>query len=293
MKRTSTGSTVFDIANQVLLVIFCLTIIYPFWDMFLLSFSDPDTATSLGFRLWNKEWRLDAYRYVVADGQIFTAYANTIFRTVAGTFLSLIVLLLAAYPLSKRELPFRSTITIFFLVPMFFSGGLIPFYLLIRGLGLLNTRAVLVVPTLFSVFSMLIVRNFIMAMDKGLEEAAFIDGASYFYVLIKIMIPLSKPVLATVALWAAVGHWNSWFDAMIFANDRRLIVLQLLLRRLLDIQQRDTELMRAMEQLHQFKVVPLTVRAATILLTIGPIIVVYPFLQRYFIKGIMIGSLKG
>ena len=221
------------------------------------------------------------------------AYGNSIFRTVVGTFLGIAFTLAAAYPLSKKRLPGRNVMTITILVTMFFGGGLIPTYLLIRRLGMLDSRWVLIVPTMTAGFHVIIMRNFIMTIDEAYEEAAFMDGANYLQVLLRIIIPLSKPVIATVALWKGVYHWNAWFDAWIYIRSESKIVLQLLLRRLLQ------DIAQTMERLKAFRVEedqPLpteAVKAAISLLTIGPIILVYPFLQRYFVKGIFIGSLKG
>ena len=275
------------------MVIFAFLVVYPFWDLFLLSFSDQLASSSLGFRFWIKDWHTDAYRFIFTNNSVYTAYYNTIHRTVIGTALSLIVVLLAAYPLSKKNLPFRNYITIFFLIPMFFSGGLIPTYLLIRSLNLLDKRWVLIIPSLINIFNIVIVRNFLMAMDSELEEAAHIDGASYFKILWVIVAPLSKAVIATVALWTMVGHWNSWFDALIYTRRESLIVLQLLVRKMIIMQIGDTHSLQAFERMRETRIPTAAVRAATIIVTIGPIIIAYPFLQKHFVKGIMIGSLKG
>ncbi|NJD01299.1 MAG: carbohydrate ABC transporter permease [Ruminiclostridium sp.] len=178
---------------------------------------------------------------------------------------------------------------------MFFSGGLVPYYFLIKGLGLMDSLWVYVIPQMVGLFNILLVRNFLMSLDKGLEESAFIDGAGYMTILFKIIMPLSKPVLATIALWTAVGQWNTWFDSLIFITDDRKIVLQLVIQRMLRSMLdfgRDIEAFRHVAGVNT-QIYANNVRAATILVTIGPIIFTYPFLQKYFIKGIMIGSLIG
>jgi len=222
---------------------------------------------------------------------IWTAYSNTIFRTVAGTGLAVFFTFCGAYPLSKKSFPLRKTFTIILMVTMFFNGGLIPGYLLIRNLGMLDTYWALIIPGMLSAFNIYLVRNFIQTIPASLEESAEIDGASHFQILMKIIIPLSTPILATIALWAAVGYWNEWFAAMIYTRDTKFEVLQLLLRRVMN---------RATVQGIFRSITPgmrrpdtMSVRAATLMVTIGPILFVYPFLQRYFVKGIMIGSLKG
>lgn len=294
-KRVRHGSLWFDILNYTVLFIIALAMIYPFWDTIIKSFADSTETVSLGFRLWNDSWSLTSYKYILGDGRILTAYQNTIIRTIVTTVLMMCTTMLAAYPLSKKDLPGRNIFTIYFLITMFFSGGLIPSYLLMKSLGLLNSLAVLILPSAFSVYNMIIVRNYLMSLDNALEEAAFIEGAGYFTVLTKIMVPLSKPVLATIALWAAVGSWNAWFDAMIYNREGRLMVLQQFLRTLVaDTQSAaDAQSLRAFNQLNEQKIVTTSVQSAAIMLTIGPIILVYPFVQKHFVKGIMIGSLKG
>ncbi|WP_239633755.1 carbohydrate ABC transporter permease [Paenibacillus sp. H1-7] len=287
-----TRFTLFDTLNIAWISMFSLAVLYPFWQTFVLSFSDANGASTLGFHLWPDQWVTDAYQFVFTFQNITTAYLNTIVRTVVGTLLNVSLTLLVAYPLSKRDLPYRNYFTAFFLIAMFFSGGLIPNYLLIKNLGLLDNRLALILPGAVNVFSIIIMRNYLMTIDKGLEESAFMDGAGYFKILTSIIIPLSKPVIATVALWSAVGHWNAWFDAMIYIRDPSKTVLQMIVRQMmvaLDLSQTqfggggmsNTNLLLS------------NVRAATVMISIGPIILVYPFVQKYFIKGIMIGSLKG
>ncbi len=285
---------IFDILNIVFMFLFCITIIYPFWDVIRLSIEDNGAIKSIGFRLWNSKNTLEAYDYLIFhDGLILRAYANTLFRTVVGTGLSLIVTLAGAYSLSKRNLPGRNALTFFYLVTMFFSGGLIPSYILIRSVGLYDSIWVYIVPGLLSVYNMIIMRNFLMAMDAGIEESALIEGAGYVRILFSIIVPLSTPVIATIALWNAVGHWNAWFDSMIYTKGTRLIVLQMLIRRATEALD---SVGSAIYSFNDEKLAELereNVQAATIILTIGPIVLTYPFLQKYFVKGIMIGSLKG
>ena len=293
--KVKRGSKAFDVFNYVFLIGFSICVLYPFWDTIVKSFADSSASTSLGFSLWNEKWSLASYRYIINDGRIFTAYINTIIRTLLATILQLATTMLAAYPLSKRDLPGRNAFTIYFLFTMFFSGGLIPSYLLIKSLNLMNTRWVLIIPGMFGVYNMIIMRNYLMSIDSALEEAAFIEGAGYGTILLKIVIPLSKPVLATIALWTAVSNWNAWFDAMIYCRDGNLMVLQQFLRTMVaDTQSAaDANSLRAFNELSEQKIIAATVQCAAIILTIGPIILVYPFIQKHFVKGIMIGSLKG
>ena len=293
-KAIRRGSLAVDILIYAFFVVFCLLIIYPFWDTIVLSFADPTKTSSLGTHLWNKVWSLSSYKYVIEEGRLLTAYVNTVIRTVVTTVGALVMTMLAAYPMSKKDLPYRNVFTFFFLFTMYFGGGLIPTYLLMRDIHLLNTRWVLIIPGMFGVYNMIIMRNYLMSIDKALEESAFIEGANYITVLVKIIVPLSKPVIATIALWVAVGNWNAWYDCMIYIRDPKLVVLQQLLRDL--VTQQDSGNATSMAYFNDLADKPIstpTVRAATILLTIGPIVIIYPFIQKYFVKGIMIGSLKG
>jgi putative aldouronate transport system permease protein len=294
-QRKSTADAIFDVLNGLFLILLCLTVVYPFWVTLLTSFADAKEATSLGLHVWIGHWYLDAYKFALSKyGNVPTAYLNSIHRTVIGTVLTVLVVLLGAYPLSKRELPGRGVMTVYLLVTMFFSGGLIPSYLLIRNLGLYDSRWALILPGMAGAYNIIIVRNFLMTVDKAFEEAAFIEGANYLQILIRVMIPLSKPVIATVALWTAVGHWNAWFDALIYLNTESKIVLQLLLRRLMQEMTLLAEQMNRFGALDEKRELPSEgVKAAITILTIGPIVAAYPFLQKYFIKGIFMGSLKG
>lgn len=294
MKR-GVGGRIFDIFNHIFLFLFALTIIYPFWTTILTSFSNANEATSLGLHIWIKEWSTASYQYAFTRyGNALTAYGNSIFRAVFGTLLVLIFTTAMAFPLSKRDLPFRSGFVIYMLITMFFSGGLIPTYLLIRGLGLIDNRLVLIIPGMVGGFNVIIMRNFMMTIDKAYEEAAFIDGANYLQIITRVIVPLSKPVMATIALWAMVGHWNAWFDALIYMRSESKIVLQLLLRRMM--QEMELLIRNNLDEFRLEREVELpseALKAAVAMLTMGPILLVYPFLQRYFIKGILIGSLKG
>ena len=291
--RKSTASRIFDAGNFVFLFLFSLTILYPFWNLFLTSFSPVEEVTSLGMHVWIKNWTASSWGYVFQENQVGRAYLNTLYRVVFGTSLTLFVTFTGAFALSKRDLPGRGFITFLYIFTLFFSGGLIPSYLLIRSLGLINTRLVLILPTALSVYYIVISRNFRMTIDRALEDSAIVDGAGYWTILFRIILPLSKPVLATIALWAAVAHWNAWFDALIYINEKKMRVLQLLIRDML-VYLTSQELDEYMDDLNLEEFIPpQSVRSVTILITIGPIVLVYPFVQRYFVKGVMLGSLKG
>lgn len=285
--------SLFNIFNITGFVVFSILVIYPFWQTIVISFSDATANSSLGLNLWPDKWITDAYEFIFSYENIMRAYLNTIIRTVSGTILIVIFTVLAAYPLSKKDLPYRNFFTIFFLVAMFFSGGMIPDYLLIKNLGLLDSSLSLILPSAVNVFFIIIMRNYFMTIDKGLEESAIMDGASYFTILTKIIIPISKPVIATIALWAAVYHWNEWFAALVYIQDDSKTVLQLVVRDMMTAMDHSSSQMGGGGGMANSELLLSNVRAATVIISIGPIVLIYPFVQKYFIKGIMIGSLKG
>ena len=294
LRRRGTGAVAFDAFNVVMLTLFVLTIVYPFWTTILLSFSSPSEATTLGFHIWIDTWTTSAYQFAFSRyGRIDIAYRNSVLRTVLGTAITLVITFMAAYPLAKRNLPGRRLMTGYVLVTMFFSGGLVPLYLLVRSLGLINTLWSLVLPHVAMGYYIVILRNYIMSIDHAYEEAALMDGANYPEILLRVILPLSKPIVATIALWSAVFHWNAWFDALIYIRDESKIVLQMLLRRLIqDLRLIQDDMYGFMDET-MLELPTEAVKAAIAIITIGPIVLGYPFVQRYFIKGIFVGSLKG
>ena len=293
--RRGVGGFAFDLGNTLVMALFAFTILVPFWIMLVLSFTPNEWANDLGLKLWTREWSFATYQFSLSSyGDVVTAYGNSIFRTILGTAAILVATVAAAYPLSKTRLPGRTFMTVVVLITLFFSGGFITLYLVVRGVGLLNSRWALILPTMANGFYILIMRNFLMTIDDAYEEAALMDGANYLQILTRVMLPLSKPVLAVIALWAAVLHWNEWFHALLFINDESKLVLQLILRRMMFLLTSD-ELFDMLDWADQQGIILPTkaVRAAVMLLTIGPIVLAYPFLQRYFVKGIFVGGLKG
>lgn len=285
----------FDILNYTILMLLTILFLYPFWQTLVISFSKATFVMTLGLKFYPQGGVvLESYKLVFKNDLIYTGYANTLFRVIIATILTVFVTYFGAYSLSKKKIPYRNSITVFILIPMFFSGGLIPSYLLIHSLGLIDSRWALILPGLASTWNLIIARNFITTIPESLEESAFIDGAHPLIVLFKIMIPLSMPIIAVIALWTAVSHWNSWFDAMIYLNSREKMVLQQILRRLLIENDVTLESLKSRIMSHtREEIIPETLKAATIMVTIIPIILFYPFLQKYFVKGMFIGSLKG
>ena len=289
------GSRIFDVCNVIFMIAFCITIFVPFWDVVVRSFSRAQDISYMHINLFPKVWTLDAYKYCFQDNEIITAFIVSVLRTIIGTAIHAIVCCMAAYSLTRTEMPFRKFITAVLLIPMFFSAGMIPAYLNMKRLGLLNNFLVYILPTGFSIYNTIIIRNYFFSIDKGMEEAASIDGASQVRIFSSIIMPLSKPVIATVALWQMVGQWNAWFDNMVYCRrSANLTTLQYLLRRMLDSLTTSTASSTGMEAMGALvDTNPDTIKAATTILVVLPIVAVYPFLQKYFVQGIMVGAVKG
>lgn len=286
-----------DLLNNFILILFCASILYPFIYLINLSLSTADGLYSaqLSFFFWPEGFTVEAYRKFLSMNFVLTGYFNTIFRTVAGTCLSLLVMAFAAYPLSKKYLPHVKIYTTFFIITIFFSGGLIPSYLLIRNLHLLDNIWVLVLGPLVNAFYVLILRNFFMNIPEELEESSRIDGAGDVRIFFQIIVPLSIPALATIGLWQAVSHWNAWFDSLIYISSTEKHVISVHIRRLVIEQNALLNEMLSGVTYQQKKNMPTpeSMRAAAIMVTIIPILCVYPFIQKYFVKGVMVGSVKG
>ena len=264
-----------------------LIMLYPFWYILVGSVSSVEHIYSGRFLLWPDEFRTDAYTFMLKNKNVAASFLNSLFVTSIGTIISMTLSYMGAYVLSKRYLPARKILTIFLVFTMLFSGGLIPLYLLVNKIGLINRIWALILPTCLSTYYIIIMRNFLMTIPETLEEAAEIDGAGQLKIMMRIYLPLSAPILATVILFYAVGYWNSFFYATIFLNDSQYWTLQVLLRELV--------LMSNAAALDSASGTVLTENAkmALIIITSVPIIIVYPFLQRYFVKGMLVGSVKG
>lgn len=268
-----------------------ITTLVPLLQAATISLSPPEVVNRYGFHLFPTKFDFSGYESVFNYSVIWTSYGNTIVRTLLGTAISLVLTFLGAYPLSKRSLPNRKLWTGVIVLTMFFSGGLIPSYLLIKNIGLMNSVWALVLPGAVSAFMLLIVRNFIAGLPESLEESAKIDGANEIVVLFRIVLPLSLPIIATVGLYSGVGHWNAWFDSMIYIQDEGKQVLQMILRRIL-LEGQDVA-SESGSGSHAAVVNSETVKMAALIVSILPILLVYPFLQKYFVKGTLMGSVKG
>lgn len=290
----STASKVFDAANALFMILFCITIIFPVWDVVVRSLSSPTDISLSKFNFLPKQINFDAYKYCLDDNSIFIALRTSIARTVLGTVIHLFEVSLAAYALTREQLPFIKVIQAYLIIPMFVGAGTIPAYLNMQSLGLTNSFWVYVLPTAFSMYNCIIVRNYFYSIDKSLEESASIDGASMFRIFACIIMPLSKPVIATVALWQMVGQWNAWFDNMLYnLQSEELLTLQYKLRLMLDKVINQYATTSSMEIENAMDITAENVKAAITLLVVIPVVCVYPFIQKYFVKGIMVGAVKG
>ena len=300
--NTNIRETKIDIAFKVF-VYFCLTIallavLYPLIYIISASISSPRSVNSGQMWLYPVDITFAGYQMIFQNDEIWRGYLNTILYTGLGTFINLAVTIPAAYALSRKDFFGRGFFTGMFVLTMFFSGGLIPTYLVVRDLGLIDTIWAMVLPNAAAVWNIIIARVFFQStIPRGLEEAATIDGASNFKMFMKIILPLSAPIIAVMALFYGVGHWNGYFNALIYLSDRNLYPLQMVLREILvlnEMQSNNTEMTGEMaEALHSKQQLAAIVKYGVMIVSTLPIIVAYPFLQRYFVKGVMIGSLKG
>lgn len=284
----------------VLLLLLGFSTLYPFWNSLVISFNvGSDTALG-GITFWPRKWTLENYEIVLKDSRLLRAFVISVLRTVTGTLLSIFFTALFAYALSKRYLIGRKLYMIFCIITLYFSGGLIPFFLLVRSLGMMNTFWVMIVPGIISVWNMIIFRTFFLQLPDGLEESAKIDGCGYFNTFFRIVVPVSGPVLATLSLFTAVGHWNDWFGPSIFINEERLLPIQTVLKQIINSNIVTEQLLQAtggnaaaLDALNRGQsVTTKSLTMATMMVATLPIVMVYPFLQKYFVKGVLIGSLK-
>lgn len=286
------GVTLFTCTNAVIMTLLVLITLYPFYYVIVGSISGDNVAAQDIYFLYPKGLDFSAYSMVFSTSSILRAYGNTLFITVVGTLLSLLLTTLTAYPLSKNRLYGRRLMTTLFYFTMLFSGGLVPTYLVIRDLRMIDTLWALILPKVISVYNMLLLINFFKSIPDGLEESATIDGANDLTTLLRIVLPLSMPIFATLTLFYAVGYWNSWFDAVMYINRSRNFPLQLVLREI--VQSVDLSYVAGGGADYSMSDTTIqSVRLATIVVAILPIMAVYPFLQKYFVKGVMIGAIKG
>lgn len=287
---------IFDTFNVIFFIVIVLLIIYPLYFMIIASFSDPGLVNTGNVWLWPKNVTLEGYRVIFQNDQIWTGYKNSIIYTVVGTTINVILTIAGGYALSRKDLIGRNYMMFFITFTMFFSGGLIPTYLLVRDLGLVNTMWALIIPGAVSAYNLIIVKTFFEAnIPDELLEAGIMDGCSNMTFFLKIAIPLSKPIIAVMILFHAVGHWNQYFAALIYIRDASLYPLQLVLREILIVEQsRDLSEVGAaiLDDTGRANIASL-IQYGVIIVASVPMLVLYPFVQKHFVKGVMIGSIKG
>ena len=292
MKDKTLGYKIFTICNNILMAIIIFIMAYPLYYVVIASFSDSASLMSHSGTLWLplKPFTLDAYKLVLENPSIISGYRNTLFILVVGVILNLILTIMGAYFLSCKNIKYKNIVVIMIIITMYFSGGMIPTYFNIRDLGLLNTLWALIIPGAISTSNLIIMRTAFDSIPDSLIESASLDGASHARILSQIMVPLAVPTIAVMVLYYGVGHWNSWFSASIYLRDRELFPLQLILREILITNQMaemsgdDIGDMAQMAQL---------IKYALIVVSTAPILAIYPFLQKYFVKGVMVGAIKG
>ena len=290
----SFGDRIFNLINYTLLTLLTLIVLYPLVFVLSASISNPEHVLRGEMWLIPKGFNLDAYAKIFQNKDILLGYSNTILYTVIGTALNVVMTICAAYPLSRRDLAGRGLVTGLIVFTMFFGGGLIPTYLLIKNLNMLDSLWVMIIPNAVSVWNIIIMRTFFQQSIPGeLQESAMIDGCTHIQTLLRIVLPLSMPIIAVMVLFYAVGHWNSYFNALIYLTTKEKFPLQLILREIL-IQSDSGEFVKlTSESAVRMKMSVEGLKYAVLVVANLPMLILYPFLQRYFVKGIMIGALKG
>ncbi|MFC6315923.1 carbohydrate ABC transporter permease [Lapidilactobacillus achengensis] len=279
--------------NRIIIAFLVLITIIPLIYVVIASFMDPATLINKGISFNPRDWTTQGYRRVFADSSILRGFMNSLFYSFTFSFLTVLVTMLTAYPLSKKDLVGRNVITMFFVITMFVGGGLIPTYLIIKDLGMLDTPWALIVPGAVNVWNIILARTYFNGLPKELSEAATIDGANDLQILFKIMLPLAKPIMFVLFLYAFVGQWNAYFDAMIYLKNPDLQPLQLVLRNILIQNQPSQDMIGANTAMAEMKQIAELIKYSTIVISSLPLIVMYPFFQKYFDKGILVGSIKG
>jgi ABC-type glycerol-3-phosphate transport system permease component len=294
IKRTK-SELIFEIVNYLFLTMLTLVFVLPFITVLSTSFVSSEEAARRGsFILLPNNIDFSAYKILLAKGSlIWNGYKITFFRVIVGTILNLTATSMLAYGLSKKKLPGRNAIIGLIFITMIFTGGLVPTYLLMKSLGLINSIWVLVLPMLINPWWLIIMKNFFAQIPDSIEESASMDGASAFTILFRIILPLSTPILATIGLFYAVWHWNSWFDAAIYLTENTKWPVQVIMRNIVLSMSNSDLNQEVLSDLIGVPPPPVTIRSALIVITTIPILLVYPFLQKHFVKGIIIGSVKG
>ncbi len=291
-KKASTADKVFTVCNTIFMILFVIITLYPVLNTLAIAFNDGTDALRGGIYLWPRKWTLKNFMTVQQKDNLLIGAVVTVARTVIGTLLALAANAILAFIVSRKRFLFRKQLSLFWVITMYVNGGMIPVFLLYKGLGLTNSFWVYVIPGMVSAFNMLVIRTYMNGIPDSLEESAQLDGAGYTTIFLKIISPLCKPVYATIALFVAVGQWNSWFDAMLYNRmSSNLTTLQYELMKLLSSVTNQGGSLESMKNAAG-AVTPTSIRAAATILTMLPIICIYPFLQKYFVAGLTLGGVK-
>lgn len=290
-KHITASDIVLEVVKVLFLAFAVIICLYPFWNIFIVSINDATDAMRGGLYFLPRKLSLVSYKDILTRSTFLHSILVTMGRTVIGTPLAVLVTTALAYVISRKELLFRKQLNIFFIFTMYFGGGMVPFYMVLKNLGLLDNFWVYILPNLISVYNMILVRNYIEGMPDAIFESAKIDGANDLQIFFKMVLPLSKPIIMTIALFVAITHWNSWFDAYLYTNSQSLKTMQSILVEILNQYQTSDAGVSAANRMAQ-SITPDSIRMAATMVTTIPIIMVYPFIQKYFVKGIMLGSVK-
>ncbi len=292
MKQTK-GEKVFQIINIVSMLLLCVVTLYPYLNQLAISFNEGIDAMMGGITIFPRKFTLANYEAVFSSKSIINGAYISVLKVVLYTLLGLVVLFASAYGITRRELPYRKGITLYLMIPCYVSAGVVPIYITLRYLHLINNFWVYILPSCYSFYNMVILRSFLQELPASIEESAMLDGANDIQIMYKIALPLSKPVMATIALWLAVGSWNTWTDTLMYITDRSLYPLTYVMIQLVKESSLASTMAQQSGSSSMAMPTPDTVKAATLIVSTIPIIMVYPFLQKYFIKGITLGGVKG
>lgn len=292
-KKKSGGDKAFDLALIAVSVLIIIVIAYPLYFVVIASFSQPEAVLGGKLRFLPVGFNVDSYKMVLSERKVWVGYRNTILYTVLGTCINLVLTTLAAYPLSRKDMPFRGQLTFVASFTMLFGGGMIPVYMVVRSLGLMDSIWAMVIPNALATYNMLVMKNYFQSsIPDELQEAAAIDGCDHFRTLLRVVLPLSAPIMAVIMLFYAVGHWNAFFNAIIYLRNQELFPLQIVLRDILlqnSLEAVGGDLTGMYEKVMRGE----TMKYALIIVASAPVIILYPFVQKYFVKGVMVGAIKG
>lgn len=302
MKKTNSSSAkcsisekIFDLFNHIVLTLFGFTTVYPFWYALIYSLNAGSDSEKGGLYFYPRVFTLKNYTTVLKDQLMANAFFISVMRTLVGTTLTVLLCSMTAYAFTKKDMPGRNFFTIFIFITTLFGGGMIPFFILIRWLGLYNTFWVYIIPGLYSFWNIVVMRTYMQNLPMSIEESALIDGAGYLRIYFQIILPLSMPVIAYFLLIIGVGHWNDWFSGLFYVTDKKLMPAQSVIQNLIRSSSFSAEVLRqgGAIRIEEIKVTSESLKMAAIMLVTIPIICIYPFLQKYFVKGALIGSVKG